>query len=172
MDTQTPGTPGDLSGHADAPPAGSAEALSDVLQELLQQVDAAQVAGRPPEFMPTITRAYEQLRAYDASLRGQVAAWLPRTSSFRAEVVQALADRDHNVLGRLHYTDTDNDMTGLGWTRVGEASITLRAFSQAALLDEHVKALRARQAEARARAQAVDTEFDRQIQSLMAIELK
>lgn len=159
----------DVNGRADAPPAGSAAGLADALQDLLTAIAYA----NKDERSASVHRAHEQLRAYDASLRGEVAVWITSHAEDRSELVEALAMRDGSVLGRLHYLPIRHgDMACHGWVRVGTASITMQATSQSELLDGHVKALRAQQAEARARAQAVDTEFERQIQCLLAIDLK
>ena len=60
-------------------------------------------------------------------------------------------------------------MTTMGWTLVGEATITVEAVDTSVLIENKVEALRAEQKKARAEAAAADTRYEAQIQKLLAI---
>lgn len=63
----------------------------------------------------------------------------------------------------------DADMTVHGWTRVGEAEITIEAPDASTLIANKVEALKALQRKLLGEAQAKATRIDAQIQKLLAI---
>lgn len=78
-----------------------------------------------------------------------------------------LKGADDEVVNALTYAICD--MSSLGYSKVGTATITVELADEREVVENKVASLRAVQIKSRADAHAADVEFERKIQQLLAI---
>lgn len=101
------------------------------------------------------------------TITAKISAWLTGNSLTPKELLDGEPARVINGLGySLH------DMTGSGWSLVGEAEITLIIPDENALIANKVEALKHEKASVLAQAQLRATLIEGQIQELLCIEFK
>lgn len=99
------------------------------------------------------------------TITGTTGAWLTEYSHLGPEELKSF-DGDQ-LVRNLSYAE--HDMSASGWTRIGEATITLQIPDAQSLVDSKVEALRAQKQRVLADAQATATELESKIQKLLAI---
>ena len=98
-------------------------------------------------------------------IKGTVKAWFTSRTLLGP---QDLAERPpERVLSSLGFYD--KDMTGAGWSLVGDADITIRLIPQEQMIDSKVDSLKKELEKVRADATARETEITAQINTLLAI---
>lgn len=90
-------------------------------------------------------------------------AWITPYSSVGPQDLMAGKRVDELVV-------SNNDMTGSGWTFVGEAEVTVHIPDAKTMVANKVEALRNEAAKVRAEATATVARIESQIQNLLAIE--
>jgi len=100
------------------------------------------------------------MKKLPAELKGELTAWF--TGSMGPH---SLLDED--VLSRVQFCD--HDMSSVGWSLCGTASITLYPMDQDALIGSKVDSLRAELTKVRADATSRETEITQQINTLLSI---
>ena len=94
--------------------------------------------------------------------------WLITGSSLRPDEIHS--DNAQNLMGRVSLLDPEMDMSSMGWTLIGTATITLDLVDRRTLIDNKVESLKAEAASIRAEAYRKAMHIDNQIQQLLAID--
>lgn len=100
--------------------------------------------------------------------------------SMKTETIKAAAwfsdpDQRHrsgNLADDLAFTRTDQDMTGMGWVKVGLATITVDMFDLETITNAQINTLKEAKRRIQAEAEARITKIDGQIQSLLALPME
>lgn len=98
------------------------------------------------------------------TVTGTLNAYMTEYSGLTAEDI---SNPSRETLSALSYSD--QEMGGMGWIKVGRASIEIEFLSDEALRVGAVKSLREQQSKIRAEAERKATDLERQIQTLLAI---
>lgn len=94
-------------------------------------------------------------------------AWIPEHSSIGPE--DLINAKPESLVEQFYYTRSSSNMAAHGWTRVGEAEITVTLPDTEELVANKIDALRKQKDNVLAEAQNKATNIERQIQTLLAI---
>jgi hypothetical protein len=98
-------------------------------------------------------------------IKGQATVWLTGTSSWDVEKLNT-TDKP----GDFFYTKTDNDMSDMGWMKVGTAEIdVLLTTDRASIVNNQVATLKRQAQKIRAEAEVKASEIENEIKNLLAI---
>jgi len=99
------------------------------------------------------------------TITATVGAWLTNSEYYGPDDLNKTPEHAIHSLSFVAH-----DMTRSGWTRVGDAEITITLVDEKTLIGNKVDSLRNEQQAVRAEAQMKDNELESKIQKLLAIE--